>query len=68
MSLIPKRSHPAQPSGEGSDAPPTLKRSGLERREGAVSSFPLRFLSPTRGTEGVIKTIEEDRGKRWSLL
>ena len=25
----------------------------------AVTSFLLRFLSPTRGTEGVVKTIEE---------
>ena len=24
----------------------------------AVTSFLLRFLSPTRGTEGVVKTIE----------
>lgn len=58
MSLIPKRSHPAQPSGETSEAPPTLKSSGSEHREGAVSSFPLRFLSPVRGTERVLKTIE----------
>ena len=34
----------------------------------AVSSSSLRFLSPTRGTEGVVKTIEEDRDERWSLL
>ena len=34
------RSHPVQ-SGEGFDAPPTLERSGSERRGGAVSSlFP----------------------------
>ena len=34
------RSHPAQ-YGEGFDAPPTLERSGSERRGGAVSSlFP----------------------------
>ena len=25
----------------------------------AVTSFLLRFLSPTRGTEGVVKTIEK---------
>lgn len=32
--------------------------------------FPLsslRLLSPTRETEGVVKTIEEDREERWSL-
>ena len=34
------RSHPVQ-YGEGFDAPPTLERSGSERRGGAVSSlFP----------------------------
>ena len=37
--------------GEGFDAPPTLERSGSERREGAVSPSPLRG---------------EDRGERWS--
>ena len=37
--------------GEGFDAPPTLERSGSERREGAVSSSPLRG---------------EGRGERWS--
>ena len=26
----------------------------------------LRFLSPTRGTEGVVKTIERDLGRKWS--
>ena len=40
-------------SGEGSDAPPTLERSGSERRGGAVSSSSLRG---------------EDREERWSLL
>ena len=30
------RSHPAK-YGEGFDAPPTLERSGSERREGAVT-------------------------------
>ena len=33
----------------------------------AVSSSSLRFLSPTRGTEGVVKTIEEDRDEGWTL-
>ena len=38
--LTPRRSHPAQ-SGETFDGPPTLERSGSERRGGAVSSlFP----------------------------
>ena len=43
---------------KGFDAPPTLERSGSEHRR-AVASFLLRFLSPTRGTEGVVKTIEK---------
>ena len=34
------RSHPVQ-SGEGFDAPPTLERSGSERRGGAVTSLAL---------------------------
>ena len=46
-----------------------------ERRRGrkvsTVGRFPsssLRFLSPANGgTEGVVKTIEEDRDERWSL-
>ena len=74
------------------DGPPTLERSGSERRGGAVSSlFPegervgvilekaaLRavtsfsfregFLSPTRGTEGVVKTIEERLGEKGGAL
>ena len=34
----------------------------------AVSSSSLRFLSPGNGgTEGDVKTIEEDREERWSL-
>ena len=38
--VAPRRSHPAQ-SGETFDGPPTLERSGSERRGGAVSSlFP----------------------------
>ena len=40
------------------DGPPTLERSGSEHRVGRFTSFLLRFLSPTRGTEGVVKTIE----------
>ena len=35
---------------------------------GYILSF-LRFLSPANGgTEGGVKTIEEGRGERWSLL
>ena len=56
--VAPKRSHPAQ-SGETFDGPPTLERSGSEHRVGRFTSFLLRFLSPTRGTEGVVKTIEK---------
>ena len=41
------------------DGPPTLEHSGSEHRVGRFTSFLLRFLSPTRGTEGVVKTIEE---------
>ena len=87
------------------DGPPTLERSGSERRGGAVSSlFPegervgvrggalfngkegrgdfrknstkggyilpiLRRVSvPTRGTEGVVKTIEERLGEKGGAL
>ena len=32
---------------------------GHKQHRRAVTSFLLRFLSPTRGTEGVVKTIEE---------
>ena len=40
QSFYSQRSHPAK-YGEGFDAPPTLERSGSERRGGAVSSlFP----------------------------
>ena len=59
--LIPitaRRSHPAQ-YGEDRFGPPTLERSGSEHRVGRFTSFLLRFLSPTRGTEGVVKTIEK---------
>ena len=59
------RSHPAQP-GEDRFGPPTLERSGSEHRR-AVTSFLLRFLSPTRGTEGVVKTIEEGLGEKVEL-
>ena len=35
---------------------------------GRFSSSSLRFLSPANGgTEGGVKTIEEDRDERWSL-
>ena len=61
------RSHPAK-YGEGFDAPPTLERSGSEHRVGRFPSSSLRFLSPANGgTEGGVKTIEEDRDERWSL-
>ena len=39
-------------------AVPSLERSGSEHREGAVTSFLLRFLSTARGTEGVVKTLK----------
>ena len=48
------------------DGPPTLERSGSEHRR-AVTSFLLRFLSPTRGTEGGVKTIEEGLGEKVEL-
>ena len=54
----PRRSHPAQ-YGEDRFGPPTLERNGSEHRVGRFTSFLLRFLSPTRGTEGVVKTIEK---------
>ena len=51
------------------DGPPTLERSGSEHRVGRFSPSLLRFLSPANGgTEGGVKTIEEGRGERWSLL
>ena len=50
------------------DGPPTLERSGSEHRVGRFPSSSLRFLSPANGgTEGGVKTIEEDRDERWSL-
>ena len=50
---------------KGFDAPPTLERSGSEHRR-AVTSFPFRegFLSPVRGTEGGVKTIEARLGEK----
>ena len=48
------------------DGSPTLERSGSEHRR-AVTSFLLRFLSPTRGTEGGVKTIEEGLGEKVEL-
>ena len=51
------------------DGPPTLERSGSEHRVGRFPSSSLRFLSPANGgTEGGVKTIEEDRDERWSFL
>ena len=61
--VVPMRSHPAQ-NGEGFDAPPTIKRSGSEHRRAVTSSRPCGFLSPRRGTEGVVKTIEERLGEK----
>ena len=49
------------------DGPPTLERSGSEHQR-AVTSFLLRFLSPTRGTEGGVKTIEEGLVRGGALL
>ena len=49
------------------NGPPTLERSGSEHRR-AVTSFLLRFLSPIRGTEGVVKTIEEGLVRGGALL
>ena len=44
------------------DGPPTLERSGSEHRVGRFPPSLLRFLSPGNGgTEGGVKTIEEDR-------
>ena len=54
------RSHPVQ-SGEGFDAPPTLERSGSERRGGAVSSlFPEGERVGVRG--GALFNGKEGRG------
>ena len=46
-----------------------VKRDGVifeKTAQRAVTSFPFRegFLSPTRGTEGVVKTIEERLGEK----
>ena len=54
------RSHPAK-YGEGFDAPPTLERSGSERRGGAVSSlFPEGERVGVRG--GALFNDKEGRG------
>ena len=54
------RSHPAK-YGEGFDAPPTLERSGSERRGGAVSSlFPEGERGGVRG--GALFNGKEGRG------
>ena len=50
------------------DGPPTLERSGSEHRVGRFPPSLLRFLSPTRGTEGVVKTIEERLGEKGGAL
>ena len=63
------RSQPAQ-TGETSDGPPTLERSGYEHAN-SVRLHPrfLRFLSPGNGgTEGGVKTIERGLGRKWSSL
>ena len=49
------------------DGPPTLERSGPEHRVGRFPPSLLRFLSPRRGTEGVVKTIEEGLGEKVEL-
>ena len=65
---FPRRSHPAQ-SGVDRFGPPTLERSGSAHRVGRCPTSSLRFLSPGNGgTEGGVKTIEEDRDEGWSLL
>jgi len=56
----PRRSHPAQP-GEGSDAPPTLERSGSERRVGAVTSLS----SEERGLGGEVEPPLRVREDGW---
>ena len=54
------RSHPAK-SGETFDGPPTLERSGSERRGGAVSSlFPEGERVGVRG--GALFNGKEGRG------
>ena len=49
------------------DGPPTLERSGPEHRVGRLHPRFLRFLSPRRGIEGVVKTIEEGLGEKVEL-
>ena len=52
------RSHLAQ-YGADRFGLPALERSGSEHRVGRFSSSSLRFLSPARGIERVVKTIED---------
>ena len=75
---FPRRSHPAK-HGDGFDAPANLIAQRFRAPEGGyipnpygrdlglgyrVRTLPQGFLSPTRGTERVVKTIED----RWGLL
>jgi len=57
----PRRSHPVQP-GTDRFGPPTLERSDSEHRRASPSL--LRFLSPYKGNQMGIKTIEERVGVR----
>ena len=58
--VVIRRSHPVQ-SGETFDGPPTLERSGSERRGGAVSSlFPEGERVGVRG--GALFNGKEGRG------
>ena len=67
--VVIRRSHPVQ-SGETFDGPPTLERSGSERRGGAVSSlFPEgervgvrggAFLKGKEGRVGFRKKVRKD--------
>ena len=51
------------------DGPPTLEPYGRDLGLGyRVRTLPLGFLSPTRGTEGVVKTIEERLGEKGKTL
>ena len=48
-----------------------IEASSLTEREKYVAKESVdkavHEIAPTRGTEGVVKTIEEDRDERWSL-